>query len=322
MKALVLTQKEKLEYLTNFPLPSHPEEEKVRVIIMAAALNHRDVWITQNLYPGIVFPVVLGSDGAGLYEGRPVVIQPGSGWGENPTFPSKSYLILGMPQNGTFAEGVDVYPHQIHDKPQHLGWDEAAALPLAGLTAFRAVFTKGSIQPGQKVLVTGIGGGVALFAMQFALAAGATVWVTSGNSEKLKKALALGALGTALYTEPEFCQSLQQQAGGFDLVIDGTGGATLGQILKICNPGAKVVLYGGGQGNIPSISPQLLFWKQISIIGTSMGTDEEFAEMLNFVTLHQIHPVVDSVYSFANGSEAFERMASAAQFGKIILHPA
>ena len=321
MKALVLTRKEKPEYLDHFSMPPSPEEGKVRVKIKAAALNHRDVWITKDLYPGIVYPVILGSDGAGLYDDKPVLLQPGSGWGDNPGFPSKSYQILGMPHHGTFGEFVDVYLHQIYPKPAHLDWDEAAALPLAGLTAFRAVFTKGNIRPGQKVLITGIGGGVALFAMQFSIAAGASVWVTSGNSEKLKKALALGASGTALYTEPEFCKSLQQQTSGFDLVVDGTGGESLSQILKICNPGAKVVLYGGGQGNIPFISPQLLFWKQISILGTSMGTDEEFAEMLNFVTLHQIHPVVDSVYSFSNGGEAFERMASAAQFGKIILHP-
>jgi zinc-binding alcohol dehydrogenase/oxidoreductase len=320
VQALVLTQKGKLEFVSNFILPP-TEKDLVRVKIKAAALNHRDVWITKGLYPGIEFPCVLGSDGAGLFDGKAVILQPGSGWGNNPAFPSRAYQILGMPKNGTLAEFVDVAPHQIYDKPDHLDWHEAAALPLAGLTAFRAVFSKGNLQPGQKVLITGIGGGVALFAMQFAIASGAKVWVSSGSTEKIEKAKAMGAEGGTLYTQPDFWQSLQQQVDGFDLVVDGTGGTQIAHILKICNPGAKVVLYGGGQGNIPSISPQLLFWKQLSVLGTSMGTDAEFAKMLQLVNKFKIRPVVDSKFSFSKGLEAIDYMAKAQQFGKITLQP-
>ncbi len=320
MRALVLTQEKKLEYCTDFPAPDPSNGEDV-VRIRAAALNHRDVWITQGLYPGIVFPVVLGSDGAGVCQGREVLINPSIGWGNNPAFQAKGYHILGMPRHGTLAEYVTVPATQVYAKPVHLTMEEAAALPLAALTAWRAVFSKGVVQPGERVLITGIGGGVALFAMQFALSAGAQVWVSSGHEEKLEKARALGAAGGVNYRQDDWLQRLQALAEGFDVVVDGAGGPGLGQILKLCRPGARVVVYGGGQGAVPDLKPQALFWKQISILGTSMGRDAEFADMLAWVSHHQIRPVIDSVFPFSDGHAAFERMARGQQFGKIILVP-
>ncbi len=320
MRALVLTREKTLEYRTDFPTPE-PSVGEDLVRVRTAALNHRDVWIIQGLYPGIVFPVVLGSDGAGICRGREVLINPSIGWGNNPAFQAKGYHILGMPRHGTLSEYVTVPAMQVYAKPLHLTMQEAAALPLAGLTAWRAVFSKGAVQPGERVLVTGIGGGVALFAMQFALSAGAQVWVSSGHEEKLEKAKALGAEGGVNYRQNDWLQRLQQLAEGFDVVIDGAGGPGLGQILKLCQPGARVVVYGGSQGAVPDIKPQALFWKQISILGTSMGHDAEFAAMLNWVSRHKIRPVIDSVFSLSDGHAAFERMAQGQQFGKIILEP-
>ncbi len=320
MKAFILSDKEKVEFRNDIPQPVAQAGEAL-VQLHAAALNHRDVWISKGLYPGIAFPTILGSDGAGVCEGREVVINPSIGWGKNPAIQSKDYQILGMPKHGTLAEWTVVPQSQIYDKPAHLNMDEAAAIPLAGLTAYRAVFSKGGLNAGQKVLVTGIGGGVALWAVQLALAAGAEVFVTSGHDAKLNKAQALGARGGVNYKETDWAKTLRQQAGGFDLVIDGAGGEGLAQVLAICLPGAKVVVYGGGRGVVPQLSPQLLFWKQISILGTSMGNDAEFAALMEMVVRHQIRPVVDSVFPLEDTAAAFAKMAAGEQFGKIIIRP-
>lgn len=320
MQAIIIAEKEKLEYRDDTPLPEAREGECL-VRIKAAALNHRDVWILRGQYAKIVLPAIVGSDGAGEHEGRGVLINPSMGWGDNPAIQAPGYQILGMPKNGTLAEWVVAPRQQLYERPPHLSWEEAAALPLAGLTAFRAVFSKGQIRPGDKVLITGIGGGVALFAMQFAVAVGAEVFVTSGSDEKLDKARVLGAAGGANYRHEDWSKTLHEQSGGFDLVIDGAAGEGLTQVLKCCNAGARVVVYGGGQGVVPALSPQLLFWKQISILGTSMGTDREFADMLNFVKRHQIKPVIDSRYAFRDAAAAFQRMREGRQFGKVILLP-
>lgn len=318
MKAFILADKEKVEFREDIPKPVAQAGE-VLVQIRAAALNHRDVWISKGLYPGIVFPSILGSDGAGICEGREVVINPSIGWGANPAIQAKDYQILGMPRYGTLAEWSAIPAAQIYDKPAHLSMEEAAAIPLAGLTAYRAVFSKGQLTAGQKVLVTGIGGGVALWAMQLALAGGAEVYVTSGHDAKLHKAKVLGAHGGVNYRESDWAKTLRQQAGSFDLVIDGAGGEGLAQVLGCCAPGARVVVYGGGRGAVPQLSPQLLFWKQISILGTSMGTDAEFAALLEMVSRCQIKPVVDSVFALEDTAAAFARMAAGEQFGKIVI---
>lgn len=300
-----------------YPDPQ-PEEGEVRVNIRAAALNHRDVWITKGQYPGIRTPAILGSDGAGLWGQREVLINPGSGWGTNPLFPAKDYRILGMPQDGVFAPLLSVSPDRLVDKPGHLSWTQAAALPLAGLTAFRAVITKGQVQRGQRVLVTGIGGGVALMAAQFAMSAGAEVWVSSGSAEKIGKALAIGAKGGVNYKEPNWAEQLAAEAKGFDLIIDSAGGDAFASLLRLANPGGRIVVYGGALGTA-KFSPQALFWRQLTLMGTSMGTDDEFAQMVNWVKDHEIVPVVDSVFPLDAGNEAFERMDQGLQFGKIVL---
>jgi zinc-binding alcohol dehydrogenase/oxidoreductase len=321
MEAVFLSDAETLSYTTEYVEPVAGDDE-VLVDIKAAALNHRDVWITKGLYPGITFPTILGSDGAGLVDGRLVIINPSIGWGANPAYQDNNYQILGMPKNGTLAGKVAIPASQLYDMPAHLSFEQAAAIPLAGLTAFRAVFSKGLVKRGDKVLVTGIGGGVALFALQFAVAAGATVFVSSGSDEKIARAIALGATAGINYNHESWPKELMRLSGGIDLVIDGAGGDGLQKIMKICNPGGRLVIYGGGRGTVPELSPQLIFWKQLSLLGTSMGNDEEFAAMLTFITHHQLVPVTDEVYPLKDGVSAFRRMSEGKQFGKIILVPA
>lgn len=319
MQALVFTaQGQPLAYQTDYPEPTAGPGEVV-VDVKAAALNHRDVYITQGLYPRIVTPIILGSDGAGTVDGRAVIINPNIGWGEQERFPDRRYTILGMPSPGTFAERVVVARDRLVDKPPHLSFEQAAALPLCGLTAFRAVFTKGELATGQRVLITGSGGGVALSALQFALAAGARVWVTSGSNDKLAKAQALGAEGGANYRTEDWDQTLVQQARDFDLIIDGAGGAGFQRLVKLAAPGGRIVVYGGTQGAVPKFSPQHIFWRQLTILGTSMGSDREFQDMVDFVNTHQITPVVDKVFALEEGQQAFQRMDEGEQFGKIIL---
>ncbi len=318
MKALVLKSQEEPFYYGEWEDPLANAGEAI-VGLKAASLNHRDVFITQGKYPGIRYPVILGSCGAGTLDGREVVVNPAFAWGDDPRAQSRAFHILGLPRDGTFAEQVAVPREKIYDKPAHLSWAEAAALPLAGMTAYRALFTRGQLRAGERVLVSGIGGGVALFVLQFALAAGASVWVTSGSEEKIERAVGLGAGGGAIYRSDDWSAQLKEQAGGFDLIIDSAGGAGFPHFLQLCRPGARIVTYGGTRGKIPQLSPQIIFWKQLSILGSTMATDEEFAGMLDFVTRHRLHPVVDQVVPLAEGRRAFERMDEGRQFGKIVL---
>lgn len=316
MKALIFTAQGEPLQLGDYPDPT-PGEGEVLVQLRAAALNHRDVFITQGLYPNIRTPAVLGSDGAGWCDGREVIVNPGTGWGDNPAYPSRNYQVLGMPNDGTFAQNVVVSGHRLAPKPAHLNWEQAAALPLGGLTAYRALFTRGRLQRGQRVLITGIGGGVALMAAQFALAAGAEVWVTSGSAEKLQRAKKLGIAGGVNYKDADWQKQLSALAVDFDVILDSAGGEAFAHLVRLCRPGGSIVVYGGGKG-LATFSPQYLFWRQISIHGTSMGTDQEFRDMVDFVDQHRIVPVVDTVYTLADGNNAFQRMDRGLQFGKIV----
>ncbi|MBK7426471.1 MAG: zinc-binding dehydrogenase [Saprospiraceae bacterium] len=294
----------------------HQQEGYSIVQIETAALNHRDVWITKGKYPKLQFPLIMGSDGAGYLDGNPVLINPSLNWGENPAVQAKDYRILGMPDQGTYAEAVNIPSRLVHSVPEHLTMEEAAAVPLAGLTAYRALMVKCKPQPGDKVLISGIGGGVALFAFQFALAHECDVYVTSGSDEKIQQSIALGASGGVNYTDAQFPEKLADLCGGFDVIIDSAAGSGFTNLLKNCKPGGRISFYGGTQGNIPELNPQFLFWRQISIFGSTMGTDSEFIEMLQFIKIHKIHPILDSIYPIEEANEAFQRMAEGKQFGK------
>ncbi|MCS7036130.1 MAG: zinc-binding dehydrogenase [Saprospiraceae bacterium] len=304
--------------LTTREVPEETTDTAV-VRLHAAALNHRDYWITQGQYAQIRLPVILGSDGAGEWRGQSVVIYPAFDWGDNPHMPGRAFRVLGMPEDGTFAEYIRVPRNHLFAKPEHLTWEQAAALPLAGLTAYRVLFSRCQLQAGERVLITGIGGGVALMACQMALTAGAEVFVTSGSEEKIQRAVQLGARGGANYRAADWHKQLREQAGGFDVIVDSAGGDAFSLLPTLCNTGARIGIYGGGQGKINGLSPQVIFWKQISIHGSSMGSPQEFEQMLHFVQQHRIVPIVDAVFPLAEGNAALQRLAAAEQFGKIVL---
>lgn len=300
------------------------------VQVKAAALNRRDVWIQKGRYFIKEYPAILGSDCAGvvteLGEGvdanwlnQEVIVDPSSGWGDNPRVHSAKYKIMGMPEDGAFAEYVKVPAENLHQKPIHLSFEEAAALPLAGVTAYRALFTKCELQAGEKVLVTGAGGGVALFAIQFALATGAEVWVTSSSDEKIGLTQDLGAAGGISYKQENWGKDLKAQTGGFDVIIDSAAGEGFVQLVKLAKPGGRISMYGGTTGIIGQLNPADLFWKQLSIYGSTMGTAQDFAAMLKLVEEKEIRPVVDIVYPMEQAEEAMRYMEASKQFGKIVL---
>lgn len=302
-------------------------DNDVRIRLHAAALNHRDVYITEGKYARIVLPAILGSDGCGEavqapanshLVGKRVVIDPSLEWGDDPRAQGPQFTVLGMPTQGTLAEEICIDARYVHPAPSHLSDEEAAALPLAGVTAWRALMVQGALQPGQTVLITGIGGGVALMAMQFALAAGARVIVSSTTDAKLAKAASLGAHGTVNVTSDGWSKQATS-FGPIDLIVDSVGGEYINDYTNIVRPGGRIVVYGASRGMVPTLNIHRIFWKQITLVGSTMGTGQDFVDMLNFVTVHQIIPVVDSVHTLPEAPEAFERMRSGAQSGKIVI---
>lgn len=327
MKALVLKEAGQLE-LKELPKPI-AIKGKALVRIKAAALNRRDDWIREGKYPNIKFGVTMGSDGAGIVEevgdevdqpwvGQEVVINPNIDWGPDLDVQSGKYTILGMPVDGTFAEYVLVSVDRLHRKPTHLDFLQASALPLGGLTAYRALFRKGELKSGQNVLISGFGGGVAQFAFLFAQAAGANVYVTSGSDDKIDKALKLGAKGAYNYKKQATYTDLWKTRGGFDLVIDSAGGDQLNSFIKVLKPKGKIVFYGATNGLPAKLDLYRMFWNQLSLLGSTMGSDHEFSEMLAFVSKHQIRPLVDSIRPFSKIAESFPDITKPNKVGKIV----
>lgn len=298
-----------------------PESSSGEVVLDVnyAGLNHRDVWISKGQYAGIQYPMVVGSDLAGTYLGKKVIVNPAFNWGSKSGYPSSQFEILGLPRYGSLAEKVKVPTSSIHPLPDFLNPEEGAALPLAGLTAYRALISRGQAVAGEKVLITGIGGGVALFAMQFALAIGMEVYVSSSDDHKIQRAISLGAKAGINYRNEDWEKEFIKNFGGIDLVVDGAAGDGFSKLVKICNPGARIVVYGGTGGVISQLIPQQIFWKQISIFGSTMGSEEDFKNMMDLVLKHRIHPVIDQIFPFSEIQEAFCRMSDGKQFGKIIM---
>jgi NADPH:quinone reductase-like Zn-dependent oxidoreductase len=330
MQALQLDGVNQPLTIQEVPTPT-PAAGEVLIELHAAAFNHRDVWIKKGQYGGLKFPCILGSDGAGVVSavgegvdssmvGNAVLINPGHNWGDNPKAQAKAFKILGLPDQGTFAEYISVPEQYVRPLPAHLSFEQAAALPLGGLTAYRAAFTRAGLQAGERVLISGIGGGVAVLALQMAVACGADVWVTSSSADKLARAQELGAKGGANYNDENWVTDLTKQAGGhFDVIIDSAAGPGFNALLDAATPGGRIVFYGGTQGAIPQVPPAKVFWKQLSILGSTMGTEQDFAEMVRLVEEKQIVPIVDKVFSIVEGDAAIQYLADGAQFGKVVL---
>lgn len=328
MRAVILPAIHTNTEMVSKPLPV-PKENDSLIQMHAAAWNRRDYWITKGKYPGIVTPVTLGSDGYGTVEssngptdliGENVLLCPSINWGDNESHPSHFYSILGMPLDGTAADAITISNDLIAKAPDHLSAEEGATIPLAGLTAWRAVSTKANIQHGDHVLITGIGAATALFAMQFALVMGAIVTVTSSSDQKVQRAINMGAKQGVKYTDADWSKQLQRlQPAGFDVIVDSAGGEGFGSLLRLLGMAGRIVFFGGTRGKWPEILPQYLFFKQVSILATTMGTPKEFREMVTFIDTHKIRPVIDSVFGLEEHQASMERMNHPDRFGKVVL---
>jgi len=310
--------------------PPGPQEVVVR--LRAAALNHRDVWIRRGLYAGIKLPAILGSDGAGDVSelgsgcdktllGKRVVIYPVLNWGSDSRIFGNEFRILGMPDRGTYAERIRIPADNVYPFPSEYSYEEAAAFPLAALTAYRALVSRVRLQKNETVLITGIGGGVSLFALQISIALGATAYVTSGSDLKLEKALQMGAAGGVNYRGPDWTAKILEMTHGSgpDLVIDSIGGSTFDQIIDVVKPGGRIVTYGSTTGATPQLQIRRIFWKQLDILGSTMGTAEEFRQVLRLFEDTRTHPVLDRIFPLEEASAAHQRMERGEQFGKIVL---
>lgn len=327
MKAVLFQSKNEALQIKEVEMPTL-NAGQVLVHLKYAALNHLDllIWDEQMLNK----PVIPGSDGSGIVHavvkeeddalvGKEVIINPSLYWGLNEKMYGNDYQILGNPTNGTFAEYIAIPVEYVHEKPVHLSLKEAAALPLAALTAYRALFTKANITSSDKVLLTGIGGGVALYMLQMAIAAGASVYVTSSSEEKLQSAITLGATNGFNYKNENWVKEAKALAGGFDVIIDSAGGNGFTQLTEVANDAARIVLFGRTAGNINGLKPGVIYNKQLQIMGSVMGTQNEFTSMLQFYRDHTIHPVIDKIFSINNIVEARQYLESGNQFGKVLI---
>ncbi|CAM2831487.1 zinc-binding dehydrogenase [Rariglobus hedericola] len=328
MRAVHLTAINALS-IVEIPAPE-PVAGEARVRLKAAALNHRDVWIKLGQYAGLKFPAQPGSDGAGVVEsvgagvdpvwvGSEVIINPSFGWGAQERAQSPDFTILGLPRDGTLAEVISVPVTQLAVKPSHLSWTEAAALPLAGLTAYRALFSRAAVRPGEKVLISGVGGGVALFALQFAVAHGAQVYVTSGSDEKIAKAIQLGAAGGFNYTHTGWAKTAVHAGHAFDVIVDSAGGDGFESLVDLAAPGGRLVFFGATRGNPPVLPMRKIFWRQLSLLGTTMGSPGDWEAMMVLVDRHRIVPVVSDTFPLTEAEAAFDLMEKGGQFGKIVI---
>ncbi len=322
--------------LDEFDTPE-PGPGQVRVRVRVAALNHLDLFVLEGI-PGIDMPLphVLGGDGAGVVDavgpeahgvavGDEVVLNPGL-WcgrcasclaGEQSMCPR--YQLLGEHVDGTLAQSIVVPAVNCHPKPSRLSWEQAGSFGLATLTAWRMLVRNAQVGPGQTTLIHGVGGGVGLVAMQIALAAGGQVFVTSHSDEKLERAAELGATRGWNYREANIAREVRAATGkvGVDVVVDNVGTATFATSIKACRKGGVIVTCGGTTGPELPVDVRYLFWNHLRIMGSTMGSEDDFRSMLKAVDSGVIDPVVDSVFALEDTVGAFRRLQAAEQFGKV-----
>ena len=316
MKAIRLHELEGPDELVYEEVPEpEPGPGETVVRLRAAALNRRDLFATQGQYPGVtpeILPMIPGSDGSGEVvargegaegpnEGTEVVINPALYWGDNPRVPGKEYRILGIPDDGTFAQFIKVPSDHVFPKPSHLSHEEAAALPLGALTAYRALVTRGQIQVGETVLVPGVGGGVATFVVQIASALGARVFVTSGSDEKIEDSKEFGAEGGVNYNSEDWSRE------------------AFNALVSLANPGGRIVVFGATAGPTPKAMTIRIALKQLDVLGTAMGTAEEFGAVLDLYAEHGLRPQVNETFPLEETASALHLMEEGSGMGKIVL---
>ena len=328
MKALVLKE-DKTLHITQVDKPIAGPGEVI-IAIKASALNHREIWIQKGLYPGMRLPCILGADGAGVvvelgksvdthWLDKEVIIYPAYNWGKSEVAPTKQFRVLGMPDPGTISEYIKVPVENIVEKPNYLSWTEAAAIPIAGLTSWRALVRHGDINSNSKVLITGIGGGVAQAGLALAKAFGAEVYVTSSSRDKIDQAISSGASGGVNYRDDNWNVQLKELSGGIDIVLDSSPSPVLDDYLKFMRYGGRIVTYGSTGAPKTSISISKFFLRHIQFIGTAMGSPQEFSDLLQFMEKHKIRPTIDSEYSFDDAVQAIEALKEGHQVGKIVI---
>lgn len=325
MKAVIHKGKAGLDGLSYGEMEKpEPGAGEVRVKLKTAGLNHRDLFVL-NRHKSEDPALVIGSDGAGVIDavgegvsdvepGDEVIINPGLGWKEKSEAPPEGFEIVGLPYHGTFAEYIVIPAENAAKKPGYLTWEEAGVLSLAALTAYRALFTRGKLKEGMKVFIPGIGGGVATFLMQFAKAAGAAVYVASRSEEKCRRALELGA-DKAVDSSEDWKAALGGEK--VDLVIESVGPATFNKSLEILRNGGTIVTFGSSTGDALELNLRGLFYAQQNLLGSTMGSAEEYDEMLQFIEKHKIRPVLDQAFQLEHYEQAFDKIANAKQWGKI-----
>jgi zinc-binding alcohol dehydrogenase/oxidoreductase len=332
MKALQLARPEGPASVALADIDSpKPARGEVRVALAAAALNHRELWITRGQYPGMQLPCTLGCDGAGVIDsvgegvdssriGTAVILYPGLRWGPDARFPAADFGLLGMPGPGTLAQFICVPAENAVDKPAYLSFEEAAALPLAALTAWRGLVTKAALAAGESLLTTGVGGGVAMFALQIAVALGANVYVTSQNDETLQRATQLGARAGLNYKDEAWPKALRKAVGaGVDVVFDGAPAASYAGYSRALNRGARVVIYGStAGGQFPCNAPEL-FLKNLNIMGTNVGTLAELRLVLDLLQKHQIRPIIERTFALTEAAQALAHLDAAHSLGKVVV---
>ena len=342
MQALTISRHGELdcvEFRTDLPTPALRHADDVRIRVRAAALNHLDLYVVRGL-PGatITPPWILGADACGIVDavgdavshvavGDYVVVNPGLSdrtcsyclEGEQPLCPR--YGILGEHFPGTMADHVVVPGANVFAIPATVPVEHAAAFSLVTLTAWRMIVTRARVRAGENVLIWGIGGGVALAALQICKSLGARVWVVSGSNEKLGRARSLGADETLNRTECDVARVIREQTGkrGADVVVDSVGAATWQQSLRALGKRGRLVTCGATSGPLVETDVRRLFWNQWSLLGSTMGNDAEFRAIVSELAAGRLVPPIDSVHMLADGRAAFERLASGDQFGKIVV---
>ena len=342
MRALTISshgELDRIEVRDDLPMPAVRRPEDVRIRVRAAALNHLDLFVVAGL-PGvsITAPWPLGSDACGVVDavgdgvvglalGDFVVVNPGLSDrtceycrdGEQPLCPK--FGILGEHLPGTIAEHIVVPAANVRAIPTSIPVAEAAAFTLATLTAWRMVVTRARVRAADDVLIWGIGGGVALAALQICKQIGARVWAVSSSDDKLERAAKLGADELLNRNHMEVGKTIRERTAkrGVTVVVDNVGQATWAQSLMALGRRGRLVTCGATSGPMVQTDVRRLFWNQWSILGSTMGNDDEFDAVVAELRQGRLLPPVDSVYPLANGRAAFERLASGKHFGKVVI---
>ena len=301
-----------------------PAPGQVLVRLKTASLNHLDLWLRQGL-PSVPKPRILGADGAGVVaalgegvmgfrEGQRVVINPG-------LEEDGRILVIGEHMDGTHAELIAVRAENVHPLPDEISFEDAAAFPLVFETAYRMLVTKARLAEGEWVLLWGIGSGVATAALAIAKAVGARAIVTSSSDEKLARARELGADAAVNHASANVALEVKRITGdhGVDVVVEHVGEATWRTSLQVVRPEGRIAVCGATTGANPPANLHRIFWKQLTIYGSTMGTAADFAAAYDLVLSGRARPVVDRVFPLADAAAAHEYLESGRQFGKVVL---